>query len=278
MTDTVNKQRLLEWLESELKNKDYESHVLDTLTTTYLRIKSGKFDSPPTTPVQGYREGPDIELALLQMWASHGIEEVYKYKHRVKAYHEGRHNTELFLDLTCGAQFPNIPDVANAHPTIPYHDITPEDCKVSVAELIRKRQALSQTDIQPKGADKIAEVYKSMSPTHTYGNAYRQGTRDTLTRLGIRIAGINSTEDDQRGPSISSTRFMLDGQLCGVCNEGVPLDHAQIGRLEADGTHTPYHMGCEGAANKLEPCTDCGHHRKFCSECAEPSTEEEETE
>lgn len=90
--------------------------------------------------------------------------------------------------------------------------------------------------------------------------------------------GINSTEDDQPGPSISSTRLMLDGQLCGVCNYVVPLDHAQIGRLEADGTRTPYHMGCEGDAKTIEPCKDCGHHRKFCSECAEPSTEEEETE
>ncbi|WP_217597152.1 DUF551 domain-containing protein [Cohnella sp. GbtcB17] len=58
-----------------------------------------------------------------------------------------------------------------------------------------------QADIQPSGADKIAAAYKSHSPTHTYGNAYRQATRDTLRRLGITIPGINSTEDDQPGPS-----------------------------------------------------------------------------
>lgn len=56
---------------------------------------------------------------------------------------------------------------------------------------------------------------------------------------------------------------------CGVCNYNVPLDHAQAGRIEEDGTHTPYHMGCEGRAAKMKPCEDCGYHRLFCDECKE---------
>jgi len=54
---------------------------------------------------------------------------------------------------------------------------------------------------------------------------------------------------------------------CGVCNEEVPVTHEQIGRHENDGVITPYHMGCEYEANRLEPCEKCGHHRKNCSNC-----------
>ncbi|MFD2334656.1 hypothetical protein ACFSR7_35890, partial [Cohnella sp. GCM10020058] len=180
MTDTVNKQRLLEWLESELKNKDYESHVLDTLTTTYLRIKSGKFDSPPTTPVQGYREA---------------LERVRKIN------------------------------------KLPYWSDRAMELEFWQGEL--ESQALSQTDIQPSGWIPV-----SMEPvpddglyivtdgsTSTYGH-WSAGIGTITYWMPLpQPPGINSTEDDQRGPSISSTRFMLDGQLCGVCNEGVPLDH-----------------------------------------------------
>jgi len=54
---------------------------------------------------------------------------------------------------------------------------------------------------------------------------------------------------------------------CGVCNEEVPVTHEQIGRHENDGAITPYHMGCEYEASRLEPCEKCGHHRKNCSNC-----------
>lgn len=54
---------------------------------------------------------------------------------------------------------------------------------------------------------------------------------------------------------------------CGVCNEVIPLDHACVSRMEKDGTLTSYHMGCN--AKDVEPCPDCGHHKKLCSECAE---------
>lgn len=56
---------------------------------------------------------------------------------------------------------------------------------------------------------------------------------------------------------------------CGVCNHDVPLDHAQLGRREDDGSITPYHMGCESGAKHLKPCEDCGLHRKLCNDCAE---------
>jgi len=62
---------------------------------------------------------------------------------------------------------------------------------------------------------------------------------------------------------------MNRAEKCGVCNEPVPIDHAQIGRWEADGSITPYHMRCEGEAVKLAPCQRCGKHRKVCDDCAE---------
>ncbi len=55
--------------------------------------------------------------------------------------------------------------------------------------------------------------------------------------------------------------------LCGVCNEEVPMEHASMARMEEEGI-TVYHAKCEGQIPK-EPCEDCGKHRMFCSECAE---------
>lgn len=54
---------------------------------------------------------------------------------------------------------------------------------------------------------------------------------------------------------------------CGACNKPIPMDHACQSRMEKDGTLTSYHMSCN--ARDIEPCSDCGHHKKFCSECAE---------
>lgn len=56
---------------------------------------------------------------------------------------------------------------------------------------------------------------------------------------------------------------------CGVCNEEVSIYEEQLGRQEQNGDITPYHMGCEHEARKIEPCEDCGLHRKFCNECKE---------
>lgn len=61
---------------------------------------------------------------------------------------------------------------------------------------------------------------------------------------------------------------------CGVCNKDVPLDTAQLGRWEKNGTLTPYHMYCEYESKKVKPCEDCGLHRNFCNDCAEPIMDE----
>ena len=59
-------------------------------------------------------------------------------------------------------------------------------------------------------------------------------------------------------------------RMCGVCNREVPFEHTQVMKREENGTITPYHMTCEYDAGKLEPCEDCGEHRKYCIDCAEP--------
>jgi hypothetical protein len=106
---------------------------------------------------QKVQERVEFELQLLRMWQTAGIYEVYKYKHRVKAYHEQRHNNKLFYDLTNGTLFIDIKDVADGHPSIPYHEITPEDCKVSIESLIQTRLRVfpstaredAETEVQP---------------------------------------------------------------------------------------------------------------------------------
>lgn len=72
----------------------------------------------------------------------------------------------------------------------------------------RARQALSQTDIHPSGADKIWKVWHAPNAN----GSYHAGITRTLNALGITIPGINSTED-QPGPSISSTRLMLNQNI-----------------------------------------------------------------
>lgn len=61
----------------------------------------------------------------------------------------------------------------------------------------------------------------------------------------------------------------MEESLCGVCNHKVPMYHAQIGRIEKDGSLTSYHLSCEVPASKIKPCVDCGHHKLVCSECKE---------
>ena len=56
--------------------------------------------------------------------------------------------------------------------------------------------------------------------------------------------------------------------LCGVCNEPVPVDHASLVRNENEKGFTIYHIKCEDKIPK-KPCEDCDRHRLFCSECAE---------
>lgn len=56
---------------------------------------------------------------------------------------------------------------------------------------------------------------------------------------------------------------------CGVCNEVIPTDDERLMRKEDDGTIIHYHMSCEYKVKELKPCEDCGHHKRFCSECKE---------
>ena len=75
----------------------------------------------------------ELEMALLKMWAENGVEEVYKYKHRVMEYRKPLTNIELFNDITCGKVFADIKDKAN------YSNATSEDCKISIETLIQNR-------------------------------------------------------------------------------------------------------------------------------------------
>ncbi|MEB8638257.1 hypothetical protein P4H32_31985, partial [Bacillus cereus] len=46
--ELINKQKLLEWLNTELSDTSYDSIVRDTITMIMLRIKHGTFDDHST--------------------------------------------------------------------------------------------------------------------------------------------------------------------------------------------------------------------------------------
>ncbi|MED1711739.1 hypothetical protein P4V34_28735 [Bacillus thuringiensis] len=58
--------------------------------------------------------------------------------------------------------------------------------------------------------------------------------------------------------------------LCGVCNEEIPIGHVCISRREGETGYkfTSYHIACENKIPK-KPCDDCGKHRLLCNECKE---------
>jgi hypothetical protein len=58
---------------------------------------------------------------------------------------------------------------------------------------------------------------------------------------------------------------------CGGCNYEIPLDHASLNRVEADGTLTSYHFQCGGVDKS---CEDYGRHRRLCNECREEGNEQ----
>lgn len=76
-----------------------------------------------------------LELDLLEMWDKSGVEEVYKYKHRVNIYREDENlaSIELIHDLTHGLLFTDLDDIAN------YRDAYPDECKLEVKEMIESR-------------------------------------------------------------------------------------------------------------------------------------------
>lgn len=77
----------------------------------------------------------DLELQLLKMWSNAGVEEIYKYKNRIKEFRRpGLTRFELFYDLTSGTMFKDVKDTANGD------ELYAEDCKVSVESLIKNRE------------------------------------------------------------------------------------------------------------------------------------------
>ncbi|MED0672306.1 hypothetical protein P4S95_19210 [Aneurinibacillus aneurinilyticus] len=47
-----------------------------------------------------------------------------------------------------------------------------------------------ELDLTPE--EKVLSEYKARQPSSDYGNAYRQGVRDTLNAYGIKIEGVNA--------------------------------------------------------------------------------------
>ncbi|MFC3797919.1 hypothetical protein [Cohnella sp. GCM10012308] len=206
MTDTVNKQALDIIASRERQQREYGNPVNLEIARELRAIIQDIKELPPTpsTPVQGCREALDIELALLQMWERNDIQEIFKYKRRIHYFRERLSNIELFYDLSF-VLFADVDDIASK-------DITPEEGKVSVAELIRKRQALSQTDIQLISAEQELDIVRSAKDSLMRYTQKCRTERDYWQTRAIDAEqelsnlkngpGINSTEDDQPGPSV----------------------------------------------------------------------------
>ncbi|GED14031.1 hypothetical protein [Aneurinibacillus migulanus] len=47
-------------------------------------------------------------------------------------------------------------------------------------------------ELEPTPEEKVLSEYKARQPYSNYGNAYRQGVRDTLNAYGIKIEGVNA--------------------------------------------------------------------------------------
>ena len=75
----------------------------------------------------------ELELILLNIWKNSGIEEIYKYKRRIKEFREPLTNIDLFLDVTYSL-FQDIKDVAD------YENLSPIDCVVNINDLIKERE------------------------------------------------------------------------------------------------------------------------------------------
>ncbi|MET3290607.1 UNVERIFIED_CONTAM: hypothetical protein ABID98_003177 [Brevibacillus sp. OAP136] len=61
----------------------------------------------------------------------------------------------------------------------------------------------------------------------------------------------------------------IPGELCGVCNTELSFYQHCLMKDELNGKYTLYHMGCEHEAKLIQPCSDCGYHRKLCNDCSE---------
>ncbi|WP_064199690.1 hypothetical protein [Brevibacillus brevis] len=74
----------------------------------------------------------ELELQLLKMWADCGVQEIFKYKNRIKIYRKHLPSIELFYDLSYQL-FTDVEDIAN------YKESIPEEHKVSIESLIQSR-------------------------------------------------------------------------------------------------------------------------------------------
>lgn len=74
----------------------------------------------------------EVEIYLLNMWAAFGYKNVYKYKHRIKAYYGRDLTMDLFHDIT-QTMFQDVPDIAAL-------DAYPDECHISIEELLNKRK------------------------------------------------------------------------------------------------------------------------------------------
>lgn len=78
-------------------------------------------------------ENLQIELMLLEEWEKQKVDEVYKYKDRIKFYRGRLASLDLFYDLS-KILFQDMEDLGGKD-----HDCTPSDVKISVKELINRR-------------------------------------------------------------------------------------------------------------------------------------------
>lgn len=76
----------------------------------------------------------DLELTLLLIWKEEGIEEIYKYKNRIKIFfgNPGRVHIELMYDVT-HLLFRELKDIAS------HKDMEPEEGKLKIDDMITKR-------------------------------------------------------------------------------------------------------------------------------------------
>lgn len=133
MNDAVSRKAILEWIDRNHVGGKISAEVLVT------RIQAGEFSIPSSA--KGLEGTQGIELTLLKMWADAGIKEVYKYKYRIKAYRVPFVYFDLLYDPS-SRMFTDVEDIANTR------DSCPEDGKVSITEMIRKREALSPNGVR----------------------------------------------------------------------------------------------------------------------------------
>ena len=78
----------------------------------------------------------EFEIYLLNMWAEFGYKYVYKYKHRIKAFRGRDLTMDLFHDIT-QTMFMDVPDIVAL-------DTDPEECHISIEELLNKRKGYKE--------------------------------------------------------------------------------------------------------------------------------------